>query len=100
MERIGDARACAVAGILAAGTPAASAPRERSRHGDCGLSRRPVADGKPAARPGSSGSPDGPPRTRGFDMAEVDDRIGIVMITYNRAEEALHSLGRLTALPE
>ena len=33
-------------------------------------------------------------------MGDVETRVGIVMITYNRSEEVLATLGRLTALPE
>jgi GT2 family glycosyltransferase len=33
-------------------------------------------------------------------MDNPDPRVGIVMITHNRSDEVLHSLGRLTRLPE
>src|SRR5436305_14443569 len=34
------------------------------------------------------------------DMSDSDPRVAVVMITYNRRDEVLRSLGHLTTLPE
>ena len=66
----------------------------RARRRSAGPDRRP--DRRPTRRPHRRGMGPAAPGS----PTVVEDRVGVVMITFDRREEALRSVGRLLALPE